>query len=95
MLNLNLSSISGIYSFIIFVHDFNRKFSINGAEIRLTTWFGLEYSHNGYTVIARIPALFQEMVQGLCGDYNMIKQDDYRLRNGTVLEYTESQGSSD
>ena len=30
------------------------------------------------------------MVQGLCGDYNMVKQDDYRLRNGTVLEYTES-----
>ena len=35
-------------------------------------------------------AIFGEYVQGLCGDYNMIKQDDYRLRNGTVLEYTES-----
>ena len=41
-------------------------------------------------MIASIPALFQEVMQGLCGDYNMVKQDDYRLIDGTVLEYSRS-----
>ena len=65
-------------------------FRIHRADIKFTTWFGLQYMHNGYTVIVRIPAVFQEIMQGLCGDYNMVKQDDYRLKDGTVLEYSRS-----
>ena len=58
--------------------------------VSFKTDFGLEFSHEGYTATVRLPIIFGGHVQGLCGDYNGIKQDDYRLRNGTVLEYSES-----
>jgi len=28
---------------------------VSGPEIRFKTWFGLDYLHNGYTVIAKFP----------------------------------------
>ena len=28
---------------------------VSGPEIRFKTWFGLDYVHNGYTVIAKFP----------------------------------------
>ena len=28
---------------------------VSGPEIRFQTWFGLDYVHNGYTVIAKFP----------------------------------------
>ena len=31
---------------------------INGPEIRFVTWFGLDYIHSGYTVIAKFPGSF-------------------------------------
>ena len=29
--------------------------NVNGPEIRFKTWFGLDYVHNGHTVIAKFP----------------------------------------
>ena len=37
--------------------EFERTISlkVNGPEIRFKTWFGLDYVHNGHTVIAKFP----------------------------------------
>ena len=64
------------------------------GEVRYKTWFGLELIHRGFTVILQLPEAYTSIVEGLCGNLDGDKTDDYRLRNGTVLEYDHVNGYS-
>ena len=57
------------------------------GEVRYKTWFGLELIHRGFTVILQLPEAYTSIVEGLCGNLDGDKTNDYRLRNGSVLEY--------
>ena len=62
------------------------------GEVRYRTWFGLELIQSGITVKLQLPEAYATIVEGLCGNLDGDKTDDYRLRNGTVLEYDHVDG---
>ena len=46
---------------------------VSGPEIRFKTWFGLDYLHNGYTVIAKFP------VQGLLFTFSKFQNEFHQI----------------
>ena len=54
-------------------------------RVVLTTWCGLQLEHHDWTIRVRISALYQGNVEGLCGDYDMDKTNDFQKPDGTVI----------
>jgi len=56
-----------------------------GGRVEVTTWFGVkvEYSARGWSVDVHIPECYANNMEGLCGDYNGDKTDEYIVRDGT------------
>lgn len=58
----------------------------SGFSVIVSTNFGLEVSYdtNSYVRIS-LPYTYQNATCGLCGDFNGIRQDDFRTRYGEVV----------
>ncbi|XP_070783569.1 alpha-tectorin-like [Enoplosus armatus] len=58
----------------------------SGFSVIVSTDFGLEVSYdtNHYVRIS-VPYTYQNATCGLCGDFNGIRQDDFRTRQGEVV----------
>ena len=54
------------------------------------TWFGMKVQHRsaGYYAEIWAPSQLMTRTSGLCGDFDDIKQNDYRAPDGTPFEYT-------
>ena len=61
---------------------------VSGPEIRFKTWFGLDYVHNGYTVIAKFPVqgLFFTLSKLSCEFHRIISRRPLVTRNKPFLE---------
>ena len=58
--------------------------------VSYSTWFGLEIEHEGSAARIRLPQWYSEKVEGLCGNFDQEKENDWFLRNGTVLPYSDT-----
>ncbi|KAH0631330.1 hypothetical protein JD844_005618, partial [Phrynosoma platyrhinos] len=57
----------------------------HGTKIRIETDFGLIVSYDlVYHVTVTVPSTHQAQMQGLCGNYNKQKDDEFLLPDGTV-----------
>ena len=61
------------------------SFKKSGKKMWVTVWHGMEYYHNGYHFQMRIPGYYDSKTYGLCGDMNLIRADDYVLKDGTLV----------
>ena len=61
-----------------------------GLTKRVVTWFGLQVSVTSDYISILCPSLFKGSLAGLCQNMNTDWRDDFKLRNGTVLEYPTS-----
>ena len=64
-----------------------------GLTKRVVTWFGLQVSVTSDYISILCPSLFKGSLAGLCQNMNTDWRDDFKLRNGTVLEYPTSNGA--
>ena len=53
----------------------------------LTTPFGVTVQMRGYSLDIQIPAMYVGAVEGICGNFDQTKTNDYFLRDGSVLPY--------
>lgn len=58
-----------------------------GLTKRVVTWFGLSVSYTSDYIAILCPSLYKGSLSGLCQNMNTDWRDDFRLRNGSVLEY--------
>ena len=56
-----------------------------GNKMWIKVWHGIEVYHGGYTYTVRLPGYYDSKVYGLCGDMNLIRFDDYILKDGTLV----------
>ena len=61
--------------------DFTFK-RLSKASVKLTTFFGLELTHERMKVGVRLPSAYQESLTGLCGNFNSDDTDDYLNPDG-------------
>lgn len=66
------------------------KINLLPGRIQYKTWFGLEVDHSGLDATIKIPAYYNGKVEGLCGNFDFDRTNDYQLRDGTVLPYEEN-----
>ena len=50
----------------------------------------MEVDHSGLDATIKIPAYYNGKVEGLCGNFDFDRTNDYQLRDGTVLPYEEN-----
>ena len=57
-----------------------------GNRIEVTTWFGVhvEYAARDWTVDVHVPECYSDVLDGLCGNYNGDRNDEWTDRNGTL-----------
>jgi hypothetical protein len=66
------------------------KINLLPGRSQYKTWFGLEVDHSGLDASIKIPAYYTGKVEGLCGNFDFDRTNDYQLRDGTVLPYEEN-----
>ena len=59
-------------------------------QVSFSTWFGLEIEHEGSSARVRLPQWYSKQIEGLCGDFDQQKENDWFLRNGTVLPFDDN-----
>ena len=75
--------------------DFEFLFTKHGNSLTVTTSFGVILNMNGYDISLKIPnPVYSQQVEGLCGDNDGEKTNDYQKPDGTVLPFTPLAGYS-
>lgn len=75
--------------------NFEFLFSKHGNLLTISTSFGVTLTMNGYDVRLTIPnPVYADLIEGLCGDNDGDKTNDYQTRDGTILPYTPLAGYS-
>ena len=73
--------------------NFSFSFTKSGNRVSMQTEDGIRLTMNGMEVRLRIPnPPFGNRTEGLCGNNNGEKTDDYKTREGEVLPFTPSGG---
>ena len=62
------------------------------GRVKVTTWFGLWINHEGWTLSLHVPAVYQGNIRGICGNYNMEKDDEFQKPDGTVYDCSDDNG---
>ena len=70
-------------------NGYSFSFTRIGTRIAVLTDFGVEIIQNGIEIRVRIPdPIYSDKVEGLCGNSDGDKENDYQKPDGTVLAYT-------
>ena len=64
----------------------NRDFElrIEDGRLNLYTWFGLRIMMNGRYAEVEVPPRYRNGVQGVCGNFDCAKEDDWTEKDGTT-----------